>query len=100
MLRYFTTAAALFALLPVALALFIAADPQFGTEKVVDGTMHHLGTAGDPEWREFSDMTKRAACAIRVARPALTTVLGGLSPIDPHFARFRACDGRQGRRPA
>jgi beta-xylosidase len=39
----------------------------------------------DPEWLEFSDMTRQAACSVRAARPDLRIVLGGISPIDPDF---------------
>lgn len=49
--------------------------------------LSHWDFQMDPEWLEFSDLVKRAACRIRRARPALPVVLGGLSPIDPHFLR-------------
>lgn len=39
----------------------------------------------DPEWRLFAGMTRQAGAAIAEARPGLTRVLGGMSPIDPHF---------------
>jgi len=39
----------------------------------------------DPEWRAFSDMVILASEAVRRENPALTQVLGGLSPIDPLF---------------
>ncbi len=39
----------------------------------------------DPEWREFSRMTRMAAEAVRGEAPDLRLVLGGISPIDPHF---------------
>ena len=39
----------------------------------------------DPDWRLFADMVKRAADAVAAERPELTRVLGGISPIDPHF---------------
>jgi beta-xylosidase len=39
----------------------------------------------DPEWRIFGEMIKRAADAVRSENPALTRVLGGISPIDPSF---------------
>lgn len=41
----------------------------------------------DPEWRTFSEMVKRAGEAVRSVNPALTRVLGGISPIDPDFLR-------------
>lgn len=39
----------------------------------------------DPEWRRFADMAKLAANAVAEVNPALTRVLGGISPIDPAF---------------
>jgi beta-xylosidase len=39
----------------------------------------------DPGWRIYSEMVKRAADAIAAERPGLPRVLGGISPIDPHF---------------
>lgn len=39
----------------------------------------------DPEWKMFAAMTRYAARAIRQVRPNLKIVLGGISPIDPHF---------------
>jgi beta-xylosidase len=39
----------------------------------------------DPQWLEFSEMTKIAASSIRKIAPEMTIVLGGISPIDPHF---------------
>lgn len=39
----------------------------------------------DPEWKEFSEMIKIAASTVRELAPELTLVLGGISPIDPHF---------------
>lgn len=39
----------------------------------------------DPEWSRFADMAILAAEAIAAANPALIRVLGGISPIDPHF---------------
>ncbi len=41
----------------------------------------------DPEWDLFADMTRRAGAAIEEVNPELTRVLGGMSPIDPHFLR-------------
>jgi beta-xylosidase len=41
----------------------------------------------DPEWRRFGDMAILAADAIAAVNPALTKVLGGMSPIDPSFTR-------------
>jgi beta-xylosidase len=39
----------------------------------------------DPQWREFAQMTRLAAMAIRQVRPDLPLVLGGISPIDATF---------------
>ncbi|MDB5613221.1 MAG: glycoside hydrolase family 2 protein [Devosia sp.] len=39
----------------------------------------------DPEWVLFGDMVNLAADAIAAANPAVTRVLGGISPIDPGF---------------
>lgn len=39
----------------------------------------------DPEWQIFSDMTILASKAIAAENPRLMRVLGGISPIDPHF---------------
>ena len=56
----------------------------------------------DPDWMRFSQMAILAADAIAAENPALTTVLGGMSPIDPAFCRMleqgRARPHRRGRR--
>ncbi len=39
----------------------------------------------DPEWEKFAGMVKLACNAIKAERPALTKVLGGISPIDARF---------------
>jgi len=39
----------------------------------------------DPDWTLYAETAKAAARAIRSANPDLTRVLGGMSPIDPHF---------------
>jgi beta-xylosidase len=39
----------------------------------------------DPEWRSFAEMVKLAADAVAAENPRLLRVLGGISPIDPHF---------------
>ena len=39
----------------------------------------------DPEWRTYADMVKLAAAAVDAENPALTRVLGGISPIDARF---------------
>jgi len=39
----------------------------------------------DPDWVRFGEMAILAADAIAAANPAITKVLGGISPIDPGF---------------
>ena len=39
----------------------------------------------DPEWSLYADMVIRAGNAIHAINPAVTRVLGGMSPIDPHW---------------
>ncbi|HUD95308.1 glycosyl hydrolase [Sphingobium sp.] len=39
----------------------------------------------DPDWSLYADMVIRAGKAIREVNPAVTRVLGGMSPIDPHW---------------
>jgi beta-xylosidase len=41
----------------------------------------------DPEWNTFSEMVNAAASAVSGINPALTKVLGGISPIDGKFIR-------------
>ena len=41
----------------------------------------------DPEWDRFAAMTRLAGQAIAAENRRLTRVLGGMSPIDPHFVR-------------
>jgi beta-xylosidase len=47
----------------------------------------------DPEWKAFAEMTITAAHAIRDVNPELPIVLGGISPIDPHFVRLMGAHG-------
>jgi beta-xylosidase len=47
--------------------------------------LSHWDAELDPEWRIFGSMAKAASAAIAAERPDLTRVLGGISPIDPHF---------------
>lgn len=42
----------------------------------------------DPDWRQFSQMTRMAAGRIKSFRSNLPIVLGGISPIDPNFIRL------------
>lgn len=39
----------------------------------------------DPGWSLYSEMVKRVGQTLKQANPALTRVLGGMSPIDPMF---------------
>lgn len=55
--------------------------------------LSHWNFRLDPEWRSFSAMVMAAAQAVRAARPELTLVLGGISPIDPNFLRLLAEQG-------
>ncbi len=41
----------------------------------------------DPDWSRYAAMVSLAGEAVRVARPGLLRVLGGISPIDPDFVR-------------
>jgi beta-xylosidase len=42
----------------------------------------------DPDWKKFAEMVIAAAKAIRRENPELPLVLGGISPIDPHFIQL------------
>jgi beta-xylosidase len=39
----------------------------------------------DPDWSRYAELTIAAARAIEASNPSVTRVLGGISPIDPHF---------------
>jgi beta-xylosidase len=41
----------------------------------------------DPEWKLFAEHVIKAGEAIRGVNPDMTRVLGGMSPIDPHWLR-------------
>jgi beta-xylosidase len=45
----------------------------------------HWDFAIDPEWVAYSKMVKLASHAVHAENATLTRVLGGISPIDPHF---------------
>jgi len=47
----------------------------------------------DPEWARFAHMATVACQAIHRENPHLPRVLGGISPIDPHFIRNMAGRG-------
>ena len=55
--------------------------------------LSHWDFTIDPQWREFSEMAKLAALAIRRIEPSLTIVLGGISPIDPQFVSLLSSYG-------
>ena len=45
----------------------------------------HWDPEVDPDWSLFADTVIRAGSAIRAINPAVTRVLGGMSPIDPEW---------------
>lgn len=47
----------------------------------------HWDLEVDPNWSRFAAMAKLAGRAVARAKPGLTRVLGGISPIDPDFIR-------------
>jgi beta-xylosidase len=47
--------------------------------------LSHWDFEMDPEWKEFSIMTKLASRAVKEISPGTKLVLGGISPIDPVF---------------
>jgi beta-xylosidase len=47
----------------------------------------HWDQSLDPEWDAFARLVRLAGEAVGRVRPGLTRVLGGISPIDPHFIR-------------
>jgi beta-xylosidase len=55
--------------------------------------LSHWDFKVDPEWRRFAEMAIAAAKAIRRENPELPIVLGGISPIDPHFVRLMGSHG-------
>ena len=55
--------------------------------------MSHWDFQVDPDWVVFAQMARAAGAAIRVERPGLTRVLGGISPIDPGFISNMASKG-------
>jgi beta-xylosidase len=55
--------------------------------------LSHWDFRMDPEWKEFARMTCLAAEAVRQEAPELRLVLGGISPIDPHFVRLLETHG-------
>lgn len=53
----------------------------------------HWDAAIDPDWLRFADHVIRAGTAIREINPALPRVLGGMSPIDPHWLQRMEAHG-------
>jgi beta-xylosidase len=49
--------------------------------------LSHWNFEIDPDWTIFAAMTNLAADAVKAEHPRLRRVLGGMSPIDPHFIR-------------
>jgi beta-xylosidase len=47
----------------------------------------------DPDWKIFAGMVIAASRAIRKENPELPLVLGGISPIDPHFIELLGSHG-------
>jgi beta-xylosidase len=47
----------------------------------------HWDNQLDPEWNTFAEMVKLASQAVTAENPALTRVLGGMSPIDTAFMK-------------
>src|SRR6185369_1032579 len=51
----------------------------------------HWDPALDPDWSIYAELVRRAGTAIHAANPAITRVLGGMSPIDAGWVeRLRA----------
>lgn len=50
--------------------------------------LSHWDFEMDPEWRDYAEMTMRAAETVRSLTPETKLVLGGISPIDPNFIRL------------
>ena len=48
----------------------------------------HWDAEFDPDWSIYADMVQRAGAAIREINPQVTRVLGGMSPIDPHWVNL------------
>lgn len=57
--------------------------------------LSHWDREQDPDWADFASMVRWASEAIAAARPSVTRVLGGISPIDPEFIRTLYLHGLQ-----
>ncbi len=55
--------------------------------------LSHWDFKMDPEWKRFAAMAISAAQAVRRENPQLPIVLGGISPIDPHFVKLMEANG-------
>ncbi len=55
--------------------------------------LSHWDFKVDPDWKMFAEMAIAAAKAVRQENPDLPIVLGGISPIDPHFVRLMGSHG-------
>jgi beta-xylosidase len=55
--------------------------------------LSHWDFHADPQWQRFAEMAIMAAQAIRRVNPDLKIVLGGISPIDPHFIQLLGSHG-------
>jgi beta-xylosidase len=53
--------------------------------------LSHWDFTLDPDWSHFAQMVRWAAGAIRAENRDLTTVLGGIAPIDPDFVELLMC---------
>lgn len=50
--------------------------------------LSHWNFQLDPEWRRYARLVRLGAAAVRECAPELPVVAGGISPIDPQFARL------------
>jgi len=55
--------------------------------------LSHWDFKVDPDWKIFAEMVIAASGAIRRENPELPIVLGGISPIDPHFVELMGSHG-------
>lgn len=55
--------------------------------------LSHWDFKVDPDWKMFADMAIAGAQAVRQVNPEIKIVLGGISPIDPHFVRLMGSYG-------
>jgi len=55
--------------------------------------LSHWDFKVDPDWKMFADMAIAGANAIREVNPEMKIVMGGISPIDPHFIELLGSHG-------